>query len=182
MTAVAPPRLKGMRRVSGGRFIMGSEDFYPEEGPVHPVELDGFWIDEHPVTVAEFRRFVKGTGYLTCAEQQPDPADYPGGDPELLVPGSLTFRRRSGPVDLRDFRNWWEWTPGAFWRRPEGPGSNVGGRELHPVVHVAPADAEATPPGRASSYRARLSVSTQHVAGWRGRCSRGGTSSLPGAA
>ena len=140
-----PPqsRPKDMRWVPAGTFAMGSEDFYPEERPVHRVELDGFWIDEHPVTVAEFRRFVKATGHVTCAERSPNPADYPDAYPELLVPGSLVFRPTRRPVDLRDVRNWWEWTPGAFWRAPEGPASNVGGRELHPVVHVAPEDAEA---------------------------------------
>ncbi len=122
---------------------MGAEGFYPEEAPVHRVELDGFWIDEHPVTVAAFRRFIKATGYVTWAERAPDPADYPDADPRLLVPGSLTFRMTPGPVDLRDPRNWWAWTPGAFWRRPEGPDSNVGGRELHPVTHIAYQDAEA---------------------------------------
>lgn len=122
---------------------MGSEDFYPEEAPVHTVGLDGFWIDEHPITVAEFRRFVKATGYVTNAERSPDPNDYPDADPELLVPGSLVFQGTAGPVDLRDARNWWAWTPGAFWRRPEGPGSNVGGRELHPATHISFADAEA---------------------------------------
>jgi formylglycine-generating enzyme required for sulfatase activity len=122
---------------------MGAEDFYPEEAPVHAVELDGFWIDEHPVTVAAFRRFTADTGYLTSAERAPDPRDYPGADPRLLVPGSLVFQRSTGPVDLGDPRNWWSWTPGAFWRRPAGPESNVGGRELHPVVHIAAEDAEA---------------------------------------
>jgi formylglycine-generating enzyme len=135
--------MKGMRWVPGGTFKMGSEAFYPEEGPVHPVTVDGFWIDEHPVTVAQFRRFVKATDYETWAQHSPHPADYPDADPELLVPGSLVFRPTRGPVDLRDFRNWWEWTPGAFWRQPEGPSSNLGGRELHPVVHVAPRDADA---------------------------------------
>jgi sulfatase modifying factor 1 len=122
---------------------MGSEDFYPEEAPAHQVELEGFWIDEHPVTVAEFRRFVKATGYVTWAERSPNPADYPDADPDLLVPGSVVFRPTDGPVDLRDPRNWWDWVPGAFWRLPEGPGSNVGGRERHPVVHIAFEDAEA---------------------------------------
>ncbi len=122
---------------------MGAEDFYPEEAPVHAVELDGFWIDEHPVTVAAFRRFTKETGHVTSAERAPDPRDYPGADPRLLVPGSLVFQRSTGPVDLRDPRNWWAWTPGAFWRRPEGPESNLGGRELHPVVQIAAEDAEA---------------------------------------
>jgi formylglycine-generating enzyme required for sulfatase activity len=136
-------RGKRMRWVAPGTFAMGSEDFYPEEGPVHAVELDGFWIDEHPVTVAEFRRFVKATGHVTCAERRPDPEMYPDADPALLVPGSLVFHMTKGPVDLRDVRNWWAWTPGAFWRRPEGRESNVGGRELHPVVHVGVEDAEA---------------------------------------
>jgi formylglycine-generating enzyme len=143
MTALQDTRVKGMRWIPPGGVRLGSEDFYPEEAPVRDVELDGFWIDEHPVTVAEFRRFIKATGYVTCAERAPDPNDYPDADPALLVPGSLVFRMTEGPVDLRDPRNWWSWTPGAFWRRPEGPGSNVGGRELHPVVHVAPEDAEA---------------------------------------
>jgi formylglycine-generating enzyme required for sulfatase activity len=143
MNSLREISVKQMRWVDPGVFAMGSEDFYPEEGPVHGVELDGFWIDEHPVTVAEFRRFVNATGYATCAERKPDPEAYPDADPALLVPGSLVFRMTRGPVDLRDVRNWWEWTPGAFWRRPEGPASNVGGRELHPVVHVAVEDAEA---------------------------------------
>jgi formylglycine-generating enzyme required for sulfatase activity len=102
-----------------------------------------FWIDEHPVTVAEFRRFVNATGYVTQAEIPPDAKAYPDADPELLVPGSLVFRRADAPVDLRDFRSWWEWTPGACWWHPEGPGSSVGGRERHPVVHVGAADADA---------------------------------------
>ena len=129
--------------VPGGEFLMGSDDFYPEERPVHRVGVDGFWIDEHPVTIAEFRRFAKATGHVTWAERAPDPDDYPGADPELLVPGSLVFQPTSGPVDLADFRNWWAWAPGAQWRHPEGPGSTVHGRELHPVTHVAYDDAVA---------------------------------------
>jgi sulfatase modifying factor 1 len=129
--------------VSGGTFLMGSNDFYPEERPVHRVAVDGFWIDEHPVTNAEFRRFVKATGYSTIAERPLDPADYPDIDPSLLVPGSLVFRKTRGPVDLREVGNWWAYVPRAHWRRPEGPGSNLGGHERHPVVHVAYEDAAA---------------------------------------
>jgi formylglycine-generating enzyme required for sulfatase activity len=133
---------KNMVELMGGTFRMGSERFYPEERPVREVTVGAFWIDRHPVTVAEFRRFVKATGHVTWSEQAPEAADYPGADPEALVPGSLVFRKSEGPVDLRDVRNWWEWRPGADWRHPEGPGSNVGGRELHPVTHVAYSDAE----------------------------------------
>lgn len=127
--------------VPGGTFQMGSNDFYPEECPVHRETVEGFWLDRHPVTNAEFRRFVEATGYITVAERPPDPADYPGADPALLVPGSLVFRKPHNPVGLRDYRAWWEYAPGANWRYPEGSGSDLRGRDLHPVVHVAYEDA-----------------------------------------
>jgi formylglycine-generating enzyme required for sulfatase activity len=132
-----------MTWLSDGAFRMGCDRFYPEEQPVHAVDVDGFWIDTHPVTVREFRHFVRDTGHVTVAERKPDPADYPGVDPALLVPGSLVFRGTRGPVPLTDFRAWWAFVPGACWRRPEGPGSDVGGRDRHPVVHVANEDAAA---------------------------------------
>jgi formylglycine-generating enzyme required for sulfatase activity len=122
---------------------MGSDDFYEEERPVQPVLVDGFWMDERPVTAADFRRFVRATGYMTLAERPLDPADYPDADPELLVPGSLVFRKSAGPVDLSDVRNWWDYRPGACWKRPAGPGSTINGRDRHPVVQVAYEDAEA---------------------------------------
>jgi formylglycine-generating enzyme required for sulfatase activity len=135
--------LKDMVELPGGTFRMGSDRFYPEEAPVREVSVGGFWIDRHPVTVAEFRRFVKATGHVTWAERAPDADDYPDADPELLVPGSLVFRKTPGPVALDDYRNWWMWVSGADWRHPEGPGSTVGGRERHPVTQVAYADAVA---------------------------------------
>lgn len=134
---------RGMVWVPGGDFLMGSNDFYPEERPVHRASVEGFWVDVHPVTNARFGEFVDATGYVTVAERPPDPADYPHADPSLLVPGSLVFRKPPGPVDLRDYRAWWEYAPGADWRHPEGPGSNLRGREDHPVVHVAHEDARA---------------------------------------
>jgi sulfatase modifying factor 1 len=129
--------------VPGGTFLMGSNDFYPEERPAHRVTVDGFWVDEHPVTNAGFRAFVEATGHVTVAECPPDPADYPGVDPALLVPGSLVFRRPPRPVGLRDHRAWWAYVPGACWDHPEGPESTLDGRDRHPVVHVAYEDAEA---------------------------------------
>jgi sulfatase modifying factor 1 len=122
---------------------MGSEDFYPEERPVRQVSVDAFWIDEQPVTAAEFRRFVRETKYVTLAERPLDPDQYPDADPDLLVPGSLVFRMTTGPVDLDDHRNWWEYVPGAFWKRPGGKGTTISGRDRHPVVHIAHEDAEA---------------------------------------
>lgn len=105
--------------IPGNTFWMGSDEFYPEERPVHQKHVDGFFIDTHPVTVAEFRRFVKSTGYVTTAETTPEEADYPGADPALLVPGSLVFTPPPGPVPLDDYLRWWTWTPGADWRHPE---------------------------------------------------------------
>src|SRR2546421_11393277 len=124
-----------MVRVAGGRFLMGSADFYPEERPVREAAVEAFWIDEVPVTNSQFGTFVADTGYVTLAERPVSAADYPDADPSLLTPGSLVFHQPSGPVDLRDVRNWWSYTPGADWRHPEGPGSDVRGRGSHPVVH-----------------------------------------------
>ena len=133
----------GRVEVPGGEFLMGSTDFYPEEGPVRRVAVEGFQMDRHPVTVGEFRRFVKDTGYVTVAERPLDPDDYPDADPSALVPGALVFRAARGPVDLRDFRNWWDYVPGATWQRPEGPASDAYTRGRHPVTQIAYEDAEA---------------------------------------
>ena len=122
---------------------MGSAEFYPEEQPVHRERVEGFWLDEHPVTVAEFRRFVKATGHRTTAETAPSAEDFPDADPAQLVPGSLVFRATTGPVRLDDYTQWWAWTPGADWRHPEGPDSTVNGRDRHPVTHVSLFDAQA---------------------------------------
>ena len=129
--------------VPGGSFRMGSDAWYPEERPVHSVTVDGFWMDDHQVTVAEFRRFVKDTGYVTLAERPLDPSDYPDALPELLVPGALVFQGTTGPVPLNDYRQWWAYVPGARWDQPEGPDSDVAGRERNPVTQVAYEDAEA---------------------------------------
>src|ERR1700674_1869599 len=73
--------------IPGGTFRMGSEDFYPEERPVHEVAVDGFWMDRYALTNEQFGRFVAATNYVTLAERAPNPADFPGAPPENLVPG-----------------------------------------------------------------------------------------------
>ena len=123
--------------------VLGSEQHHAEERPAHPVSVDGFSIQTHQVTNAEFAEFVSATGYLTVAERPLNPADYPGAPAENLQPGSMVFTRTSSPVDLRHLNLWWTWTPGASWRHPVGPHSSIDKRADHPVVHVAYEDAEA---------------------------------------
>ncbi len=132
-----------MIQIPAGCFRMGSVNFYPEEAPVREVVLEGFAIDRGPVTVAQFARFVKATGYLTLPERTPDPAQYPDADPSLLREGSAVFHPTPGPVPLSDSTRWWAYVPGASWRAPWGPDSDNTGRDDHPVTHVAFQDAEA---------------------------------------
>ena len=141
--AVNDIRFENMVWIPGGSFLMGSDHHYPEEAPAHPATVAGFWMDECPVTNADFRSFVQATDYVTFAERAPDPALYPGALPHMLVAGSVVFRQPSLRVDLRNHFNWWAYVPGANWRHPEGPSSSLEGREDHPVVHVAYEDVEA---------------------------------------
>ena len=126
--------------VPPGRFLMGSNDHYPEEAPAHRVSVDGFWIDTYAVTNAQFAAFVADTGHVTVAELPPDPAVYPDADPSLMQPASVVFTPPSRPVTLDDHLAWWSLVPGADWRHPRGPDSNLTGLSDHPVVHVAWAD------------------------------------------
>jgi formylglycine-generating enzyme required for sulfatase activity len=130
-------------KIPGQTVVLGSDRHYPEEAPARPITVDGFWIQSRPVTNADFTEFVSATGYLTVAERPLNPDDYPGAPAANLQPGSMVFRRTSGPVDLRHLSQWWLWTPGASWRHPLGPNSSIAKRAAHPVVHVAYEDAEA---------------------------------------
>jgi sulfatase modifying factor 1 len=120
---------------------MGSDRHYPEEGPVHRASVAGFWIDRTPVTNAQFKQFVRATGYVTIAERKPEAKDYPGALPHMLFAGSLVFTPPRQPVDLGDWSQWWRLVRGADWRHPDGRKSNIHGLDQHPVVHVAYADA-----------------------------------------
>jgi len=138
-----PPLPDDMVRIPSGTFEMGSEDFYPDERPVHERSIDEFELDRYPVTTEEFAAFVADTGYATIAERPLDPAEFPALSPDELAPGSMVFTPTSGPVDLSNWRAWWRWQPGASWRHPAGPDSGIGDRLRHPVVHVAFPDAAA---------------------------------------
>lgn len=133
----------GMVWIPAGTFWMGDDNANPDEKPVHQVSLKGFWMDKTEVTNEQFKKFVDATGYVTVAEQKPDPKDFPGVPEENLVPGSVVFTPPDQPVGLDNHFVWWTYVPGANWKHPEGPGSDLTGRERHPVVHVAYEDAEA---------------------------------------
>jgi formylglycine-generating enzyme len=134
-------RFTGMAHIPGGIFHMGSDTGYFEEAPAHRAEVDSFWIDTHAVTNRDFAAFVAATGHVTVAEIVPDAADYPGALPHMLFAGSLVFKKTRGPVDTKDWSQWWELRPGANWRHPYGPQSSIDGLDDHPVVHIAYADA-----------------------------------------
>ena len=138
------PAPGGMVWIPGGTFWMGCEDCrMPDALPLHLVTVDGFWMDETPITNAQFETFIKATGYQTTAERYPDPKDFPGADPKMLVPGSAVFAPPAAHVPLDNHLQWWHYLPGANWRRPEGPDSTIKGREGHPVVQIAWDDAMA---------------------------------------
>jgi formylglycine-generating enzyme required for sulfatase activity len=144
---------RGMAWVPGGEFLMGSNSKMAQanERPAHKVRVHGFWMDEHHVTNAQFRKFVEATGYVTTAEKKPDwetlkvqaPPNTPRPPDSVLVPGAMVFAGTDQPVPLADFSQWWRYVPGANWRHPNGPDSSIEGKDDHPVVQVSYEDAEA---------------------------------------
>ena len=148
-----PDATEGMVRIPGGEFAMGTDDAagWADEKPAHRVRVAGFWMDQAEVTNAQFRAFVEATGFVTTAERKPDweemrkqlPPGTPKPPESKLVAGSMVFVPPAGKVNLKDFSKWWQWTPGACWKHPEGPGSTLDGKDDHPVVHVSWDDATA---------------------------------------
>ena len=152
-TASPGPAPEGMAWIPGGEFSMGSDvageslcalpGVTRDAQPVHRVYVDGFWMDRTEVTNSQFAAFVRATRYVTVAERTPTREEFPTAPRENLVAGSTVFTPTSGPVPLDDYFQWWRYQKGASWRHPDGPGSDLAGKESYPVVHVAYADAAA---------------------------------------
>ncbi|MFZ4276741.1 formylglycine-generating enzyme family protein [Streptomyces arboris] len=128
---------KGMVALPGGAFRMGNEDAYANpgdgEGPVREVTVSPFRMDTCAVTNAQFAAFAKATGYVTAAEQFGWSYVFAG----FLSPERVRASRAPAGTP------WWRGIEGASWRTPEGPGSGVGDRARHPVVHISWEDARA---------------------------------------
>jgi formylglycine-generating enzyme required for sulfatase activity len=132
----------GMVWVPAGRFDFG-DTVYPEEQPVRPRTVEGFWMDRTEVTNDEFAAFVQATGYVTVAEQPVDTVKNPGLPPALQQPGAVVFFMPNDVQGRGDVTQWWRYTPGANWRHPGGPHTGIEGHGGFPVVTVTLADAQA---------------------------------------
>ena len=143
----------GMVLITAGSFEMGGDNDQadPDEYPKHKVQVSSFYMDITEVTNAQFKKFADATGYITTAEKKPDWEDMkktaPPGTPKppdsVLVAASLVFKPTSGPVDLKDYSQWWSWVKAADWKHPEGSNSSIKGKENYPVVQVSWDDAMA---------------------------------------
>jgi formylglycine-generating enzyme required for sulfatase activity len=140
-TFTAPTDSRGVR-IPGGMLRMGS-DIEPEERPIRNVAVGAFWIDATEVTNDQFAAFIEATGYVTVAERALDPRANPELTPEMLAPGSAVFFSPTRIANLADIGQWWRFTPGANWRHPHGPDSDIEGLGAFPVVHVVEEDARA---------------------------------------
>ncbi|WP_293342586.1 formylglycine-generating enzyme family protein [Parvibaculum sp.] len=130
----------GMVWVPGGSFTMG-DDFYPEEKPLRPVTVEGFWMDRTEVTNEEFAAFVEETGYVTVAERPVDTSAHPGLPAYMQEPGAVVFIMPNDIDGTGDISQWWQYVPGANWRHPGGPGTSIEGKDQFPVTAVAYEDA-----------------------------------------
>jgi len=141
----------GMAWIPGGEFLMGSDSKKAQanEKPTHKVKVSGFWMDDTHVTNDQFSQFIKETNYKTTAEQIPDwetiRVQLPPGTPKpptsVFVAGAMVFVGTKAKVNLNDYSQWWAYVPGANWRHPTGPQSNIDGKSNHPVVQISYEDA-----------------------------------------
>jgi formylglycine-generating enzyme required for sulfatase activity len=61
----------------------------------------------------------------------------------MLKAASLIFVSTPEAVNLSDYSQWWKWQHGANWKHPQGPNSDIIGKDDLPVVQVSWDDANA---------------------------------------
>ena len=128
--------------IPGGSFTMGSDNpDYVEEKRVEDITVSSFCIERHEVTNDQFATFVEATGYVTVAERSLLHALFPHLSDDELSPGSLVFQPPEAGIQQVAYLSWWQWTPGATWRHPFGPDSDIQNKADHPVIHIAYKDA-----------------------------------------
>ncbi|NNC83962.1 MAG: formylglycine-generating enzyme family protein [Flavobacteriales bacterium] len=152
-TSLGKADTTGMVFIHGGEFLMGSEDeqALEREGPVRRVKVSSYWMDSHEVTNGQFQAFVDATGYVTEAERPVNwesmkkllPAGTPRPPDAQLQAASMVFEPPDGIQGHNDHTVWWAWVPGADWKHPSGPESDIEGKEESPVVHISIHDAQA---------------------------------------
>ncbi|HRF98164.1 MAG TPA: SUMF1/EgtB/PvdO family nonheme iron enzyme, partial [Aggregatilineales bacterium] len=59
------------RYIPAGTFLMGSNHGDPDESPIHPVQLDAYWLSETPISWAKFCELM---------DFQPPPDGMPDAD------------------------------------------------------------------------------------------------------
>ncbi len=129
---------EGMVLLEGGRFLMGTDDdigFSSDgEGPIREVKVGQFYVDECSVSNHQFEQFVRSTKYRTEAERFGWSFVF-----QMFVPPKV----KPTVIQAVAEAPWWWQVKGAYWRRPEGPGTNLKTRWDHPVTHVSWNDAVA---------------------------------------
>ena len=109
---------EGMVLIPGGKSLIGSDEVFAQEGPIHEEITKAFYMDIHPVTVAQFSKFVGQTAYVTQAEE---------------FGSAGVFKMETGQ---------WVLVEGANWRYPLGPQGQKA-QDNHPVTQVSWNDAKA---------------------------------------
>lgn len=145
---------RGMIWIATKTFLQGAKEYdkfaMPREKPAHEVTVDGFFIDVTEVTNKQFKEFVDATNYVTVGEREVDweemkkqlPPNTPKPHDSILKPGSLVFNKNVNVVvNMNNYGQWWKWKIGDNWKHPQGPNSDIIGKDNYPVVHIALEDA-----------------------------------------
>lgn len=126
---------KKMAFIAGGQRYIGTDKpkiLRDGESPMRPVVLSPFYIDKYEVSNSDFRQFVDDTKYKTESESF-------GWSFVLDTATPDHIKKHITQAVLG--AEWWLPVDGAYWKEPEGPGSDVflpdQYRGMYPVVQVS---------------------------------------------